>query len=199
MNDTKKMILEKSFALFLAKGYDGVSISDIQRVTSMGRASLYHYFDSKEGLLRDVFDFFYNDLANQFKIKDYDKMTLSGYLILRRDRVMLWREYMEQNSGYKIEMINFMVFILTVIQYFPDLKNRLILMTEEELLQWKAVIRNSIAKGEIRNDLDISKTARLFMGVDDGVGFVVAISDSFFKPAEYVYDMQMYFLSLLKP
>lgn len=49
---TREFILEKTFGLLLQKGYDGVSVSDIQQLTGMARGLLYHYFGSLEQLLK---------------------------------------------------------------------------------------------------------------------------------------------------
>ena len=56
MKNTKEYILEKAFALFLDKGYDGVSITDLQDELGMGRASIYHHFKSKRELFTEVID-----------------------------------------------------------------------------------------------------------------------------------------------
>ncbi len=50
--DTKRVILEKAYFLFLEKGYDAVSISMIQNEAGIGRATMYHYFSSKRICLK---------------------------------------------------------------------------------------------------------------------------------------------------
>lgn len=40
--------------IFLDRGYDATSVSDIARALGMTKAGLYHYFDSKEALLGEI-------------------------------------------------------------------------------------------------------------------------------------------------
>lgn len=50
------MICEKSIELFKANGYNQTSISDISKATGMSVGSIYHFFGSKEGILRFSID-----------------------------------------------------------------------------------------------------------------------------------------------
>ena len=51
---THDFILQKTLGLLLQKGYDGVSVSDIQQVTGMARGLLYHYFGNLDRLFEEV-------------------------------------------------------------------------------------------------------------------------------------------------
>ena len=54
--DTKKreLILRESFKLFLARGYDAVSFTDIEREAKVTRGAIFHHFANKEDLFRHV-------------------------------------------------------------------------------------------------------------------------------------------------
>lgn len=58
---TRDLILQKTFGLLLAKGYDGVSVSDIQQNTGMARGLLYHYFGGQEALFNEAAEKYLND------------------------------------------------------------------------------------------------------------------------------------------
>lgn len=51
---TRKKILRAASALFLKKGFDGVSISEIAKAAEINQSLIYHYFESKEGLWKEV-------------------------------------------------------------------------------------------------------------------------------------------------
>ena len=53
-DDKRNAILRLSAALFAEKGVDRASMSDIARACGVSKALLYHYYDSKDGLLFDV-------------------------------------------------------------------------------------------------------------------------------------------------
>jgi len=53
-DEVRQEILRKSAALFARKGFPNSSIADIAVANGTSRGLLYHYFDSKEGLLREM-------------------------------------------------------------------------------------------------------------------------------------------------
>ncbi|MBW3494092.1 TetR/AcrR family transcriptional regulator [Bacillus sp. FDAARGOS_1420] len=52
---TKRMILDRSSALFNVKGYSGSSISDIMRETGLEKGGIYRHFKNKDDLAVQVF------------------------------------------------------------------------------------------------------------------------------------------------
>jgi len=53
-NDVKQNILESALALFSAKGYEGVAVSELTTAAGITKPTLYYYFGSKEGLFDTV-------------------------------------------------------------------------------------------------------------------------------------------------
>jgi len=54
--DPEAELLAAATAAFHEEGYDRTSLQDIADRTSLFRGSLYHYMDSKEGLLAEIFE-----------------------------------------------------------------------------------------------------------------------------------------------
>lgn len=50
----RQMILETALDLFVKKGYSETKITDIARAAGMSTGLLFHYFDSKEALYREL-------------------------------------------------------------------------------------------------------------------------------------------------
>lgn len=48
--NSKEQILSALFLLFLKKGYETVSILDIEEACGISRGVIYHYFKSKESI-----------------------------------------------------------------------------------------------------------------------------------------------------
>ena len=51
MKSKKEQILDMSFSLFLEKGYDNTSISDILSKLDIARGTLYYHFEYKEAIM----------------------------------------------------------------------------------------------------------------------------------------------------
>ena len=54
---TRQRIVEAAADLVHLKGAERVSLDDVMEATGASRSQLYHYFDDKEGLVRDVIAF----------------------------------------------------------------------------------------------------------------------------------------------
>lgn len=56
MKSKKEQILDMSFSLFLKKGYDNTSISDILSKLEIARGTLYYHFESKEAIMDAIIE-----------------------------------------------------------------------------------------------------------------------------------------------
>ena len=56
MKSKKEQILDMSFSLFLEKGYDNTSISDILSKLDIARGTLYYHFESKEAIMDAIIE-----------------------------------------------------------------------------------------------------------------------------------------------
>lgn len=56
MKSKKEQILDISLSLFLEKGYDNTSISDILSNLNIARGTLYYHFESKEAIMDEIIE-----------------------------------------------------------------------------------------------------------------------------------------------
>ena len=56
MKSKKEQILDVSLSLFLKKGYDNTSISDILSNLNIARGTLYYHFESKEAIMDEIIE-----------------------------------------------------------------------------------------------------------------------------------------------
>ncbi len=62
--ETKRgLMLDRAAEMFASKGFHGTSIADLAKANGMSKSLLYHYFPSKEKLLRDVMASHIDDLV----------------------------------------------------------------------------------------------------------------------------------------
>lgn len=59
---TKKKILKTAEELFSIKGFSGTSVNEIVKSAGVNKALLYYYFESKDGLLEELFQQLTNDI-----------------------------------------------------------------------------------------------------------------------------------------
>ncbi len=61
-SSVKQTIITKALELFSAKGYEGVSVSELTEASGITKPTLYYYFGSKEGLYEAVCQSHYTQL-----------------------------------------------------------------------------------------------------------------------------------------
>jgi len=170
MKSTKQIILWKAFGIFLEKGYDGVSISDLQKEIGMGRASLYHYFKGKEDLFINVVLECFLALGKEKHLKANLDLTLNKMIKQNIEGYKKDSEKQDSILGRKIGILNYYLFAFQAMKYCPNFKNEALELQKKEIEQWKSSIKYSIKKGEIRRGIDVDEIAKLFVSAENGIG-----------------------------
>ncbi len=65
--DTRQKILSTALSLFSRKGYDAVSTLEITQEAGITKPTMYYYFGSKEGLLAEVLNTYYNRFLKELE------------------------------------------------------------------------------------------------------------------------------------
>ena len=167
-----------AFKLFLTKRYDAVSVSDIEKESGMTRGAITYYGKDKRGLFYDVVRHFLIDSQNlDFKLRKKDFENLSDFI----------EEYVRssQETMAKVHQIDstvengsraYMALILQICDFFPDLHEQYLANRNRELLKWIEIIQLAIGNKEIKNDIDVITTAKMFMNVFYGQSYLDALS-----------------------
>lgn len=163
--EKRNLIIKKCYKLLLQKGFDGVSISDIQKECGTARGLLYHYFGSKEELFYEVVS---KMVLPQFFINNND----IGVLNLRGTLKYICNQYLQNcfsDNLQGISLLNYDFLIYRTIQECPEIKAqyREIQNNEHEVI--KCAIERSIANGEMKTDVTPSELAYFISSLIDGV------------------------------
>lgn len=167
--DSKALILQKTFYLLLAKGYDGVSITDIQRETGMSRGLLYHYYGSKEDLFREAAETFLRDLflTDPARTKEYGLLEMITYIVRRYKALYKnWNQYPAE-ANISIAKYDFLIYQL--IEKEKRIAGIYAGMRTQEKVAWKQAADRSLACGEIQPLLPADRIADHFITLLDGV------------------------------
>ncbi len=173
---TRDLILQRTFALLLDKGYDGVSVSDIQQELEIARGLLYHYFGSKEELFAEAVR------QKAFPLVAVDREKWKGSSI-GEWIVEVVRHYEEvvtvlrEEAGAGMTWMNLYFLIYQSARYHASLARELRGIHETLFAVWKAAVLNSFARGELKSGLNLESLARQFVCLTQGVSLINA-SDS---------------------
>lgn len=166
--DSKDYLLKKTFFLLLTKGYDDVSITDIQNETGMSRGILYHYYSNKEELFHAAAEVY---LVGPFlieleKTKGFGLMEMIGYVVEKyRQNLQEWRQH--AGTG-KISMANYDFLFYQMIRKNKKIEKTYYRMREEERVAWVTATQLSLSRNEIHSMLSAGQIAEHFILILDG-------------------------------
>lgn len=170
----KEAILTESFSLFLARGYDAVSISDIEQAAGVTRGAIFHHFSSKKELFKEV--------ANKFTFtfllgnNDEDECQTSNKPLKEYiDKSLVKMEermnfFFEKTKG-TVTAAAYLRFILYITSNYQEGKESALLYYEQKKSSWLRVIEQSKACKEIRPDTDSNQLAETMHAIYMGMAY----------------------------
>lgn len=173
--ETKDFILEKTFNLLLLRGFDNVSISDIQVATGLSRGLLYHYFKNKEELFIQVTEKYFIRIFDfdVRKTKEYTLPELIDFMYHRfrqiEDSVLSIAHEMENSSD--VSILNYHFLFYQVMQRDVIFRNNYTKTIEKEKIAWEYALKNSIRMGEVRSNIQMDSVLDQLHTLVDGVWF----------------------------
>ena len=142
---TKQEILEHALTLFMTKGYEGASMSDLAAATGIKKASLYAHYSGKE----EIFSAVFTGVVEEYR-------ETIALLTLRRD---------EESALTRLERMfraflrychnNPRMYFWDRYFYFPPefIKERMEHETRETQCEFLQVIQNAISEGITRGEI----------------------------------------------
>ena len=199
---SEELILERTFELLLLKGFDAVSISDIQQATGLSRGLLYHYYKNKEDLFIQVtekyfiriFDFEVRRTANYTVFEFVDFMCKRFKKIAR----IVSDIVSEASKNRNVSMLNYHFLFYQVMQRDAIFRNKYQVTIEKEKIGWESALRNSVSKKEIRQDTDSEVAAIQLFTLTDGIWFQSIFSTDGNSIVQNLEKALLHYLFLLK-
>ena len=111
MSNTKENILTNAATLFAVSGYEGLSMRTLAKSAGITQSVLYHYFDSKETLLENLF----NNLNHKLGEKRKQLKVLSSASALLKQRI----EFQIDNAKEIVAVLKYFIYNR---QNFPKYK-----------------------------------------------------------------------------
>lgn len=145
-------LLQIAGELFARKGFRNTTVRDIADAAGILSGSLYHHFDSKETMVHELLDSFQTEL-----FADYDAIEASDLgprakleAVIRRSLEAIEKHHSEvaifQNDAAYLSQLDGFDYLVTRNERFRDL--------------WTRLLRDGMAAGELRADLDVELVFR---------------------------------------
>ena len=117
--NTRDRIMESALKLFLKKGYDASSISMIMKEVGISKSTFFHYFNTKQDLLNEIYlkckqDFTYYQYGDytiftfvddnyRFSIEHREELE---FMIYYESSPYIYQETIEEGMSYHHDIIN---------------------------------------------------------------------------------------------
>lgn len=174
MKDRRDYIIRKAMELYALKGYQNVSITDLQFALDIGRGTLYYYFKDQDELFMTCMERYFlgpkqKALNNVPEDAGVECMisAMMGYLS-SLEEVLLSFDIKSINTSN----VNDLMF--TAYSKFPSLHRKAQRLALKELELWRKAIYHDQRSGIIRRDIDREQIALMFAHIknsyDSGLG-----------------------------
>ncbi len=156
MNKREHEIIAAAARVFKEKGYHAATTRDIAAEVGIQQASLYYYISSKEELLylvvREPITRLYAQVAS---IVDADLPA----------RLKIERSLQAHLAAFDENYPHMFVFVQELHSVIQALQDRLQEFPRQYQHLWEEMLRQGVASGELRADLDITTTALMILGM----------------------------------
>jgi AcrR family transcriptional regulator len=156
----REAILDAAHAVFARKGYAAAGIADLASELSIGHGTVYRYFDNKRDVASAVLDRALTRIANVVTAED---PAASDDLHTYRAQVERIGHRLYELFAADRALGRLVFFDLGAID--DELRERLYAAHELFAAYTATYLRNGVAKGFLRHDLDVDTTARVINGM----------------------------------
>lgn len=178
MANTRILIIEKAFLLFLKKGFKAVKLSDIERAAGITKGTFYYHFTSKEEVLKEGLIRYYDMIDKQRSMEFNSITTLREYVDLTIWKMSGIHNYTAKSFTSEIPEVLSLSLLVEVIALFPELKKVTIVSKMQRLSKLEQLILEAKKRGELRNDADTSVLAKNILNISAGmVNYLVMHQD----------------------
>ena len=156
--EKRRLLLDAAVRVFARKGYHASRVGDIAEDAGVAYGLLYHYFASKEEVLRSVFRETWRALIDT--IRSVEDAGDSAPDQLRKIAEILLRSWRRDP-----DLVRVLVLEVTRSQHLPGEMDEIV----ESFAAIQAIVERGQAEGSIRADLDAQLASYVFYGAVEEV------------------------------
>lgn len=197
--NNKEILFARTFSLLLTHNIGDLTLDEVEKFTGFTRGAIFYYAKNKMEFFRHVLIsqvLEKQDIHN--KVNYLEGMSLREFIEAYLDGIIRTRNYyLEPVKGPYPENPThaYLLLILQIKHYYPDLGERYSAIMEAERQLWKKVLTSAIRTGEINPPSNLDTVAGIFQSLFYGCSFQAAISEDF-VPDNLRAQMMEYYGSL---
>jgi TetR/AcrR family transcriptional regulator, fatty acid metabolism regulator protein len=154
--DKRRVLLDAAVRVFARKGYHAARVGDIAEEAGVAYGLLYHYFDSKEDVLRSVFRETWRALIETIKSVEEDEDQ-------PREQLRKVAEILLRSWRREPDLVRVLVLEVTRSQHLAEEMDEIV----ASFAAIQEIVERGQADGSIRADLDARLASYVFYGAID--------------------------------
>ena len=169
MTGSKDKISLAALKIFLQKGYDATSISDVVAECKITKGGIYHHFKNKEELFIDAIDYLFERFEELERSMYSESSNLKQILQIYFGSLSSISEVLGAMTGSEnIDVNNFYMLMTNAFIKFPQIREKhgkLHLKNQEMLVE---IIKKAQQGGQIKDDIDCETLAFMINALAEG-------------------------------
>lgn len=165
MKDRKEFIIRKAMELYALKGYQNVSITDLQFALDMGRGTLYYYFRNQDELFLTCMEKYFLEPKQRALNSVPEDAGIERMIAAITDYLHCLEEALMTFDNKTINTSNVNDLMFTAYSKFPSLHRKAQRLALKELELWRKAIYADQRAGIVRRDIDRDQIALMFTHV----------------------------------
>ena len=169
MTGSKDKISLAALKIFLQKGYDATSISDVVAECKITKGGIYHHFKNKEELFIDAIDYLFERFEELERSMYSESSNLKQILQIYFGSLSNISEVLGVMTGSEnIDVNNFYMLMTNAFIKFPQIREKhgkLHLKNQEILVE---IIKKAQQDGQIKDDIDCETLAFMINALAEG-------------------------------
>ncbi len=196
MKDRREQIINKAMELYALKGYQNVSITDLQFALDIGRGTLYYYFKDQDELFYTCMEKFFLEPKQRALSNVSENTGIDLMIKVMIDYLHNLEEALLTFDTKTINTSNVNDLMFTAYSKFPSLHRKAQRLALKELELWRKAIYNDQRAGLIRRDIDREQIAIMFTHIKNSYDSGLGQTQMDFSLLEKTYSEFHYLLKL---
>lgn len=197
-SETKSLIRETAFRLFLMKDFNLVPLKQIEQILHLSRGCMSYHYPTKQELFNDVIDYYilHKQNANN-KFQRVPNCTLREFIYFYMDKVAVTKQEMQLflSDDNPNNITNAYLKLISQAEcYYPNFKQIAKEVKQYEIVLFEKIIKKAQAEKEIKPEIDSLLLAQHFRYIFYGKSYDDALdngldTENLKKQFLFLYDI----------
>ncbi|MCF7793180.1 MAG: TetR/AcrR family transcriptional regulator [Candidatus Cloacimonetes bacterium] len=167
--EPKKKILKSAMKIFLMKGYDATSMSDVVAETQTSKGGIYHHFKNKQELFVQCIDFLFDEFE-KWEIEIYNTSTDVKDILRKYFNSLAYiHEFVSGITNSKDVLVdNFYRLMMEAFTKFPEIKKKHAETHAQGMEFLAGLLQQAQEQGRIKQDLDCKTLGFMMNALAEG-------------------------------